>query len=162
MTTKVSQWKLQSGWGLNKRRSVPPFGSTYLGKNFTLYFILLFETNTTARSCTLPFSCSLNTTFETSFFLFSIRCSTACNISFYTMKTNITTCGHQADLPSWAVVSHAKLQPEHLYVTTMAKFSSTEAKIRKKWPSIISRLATAQACGILLTRGCNRNRKNNL
>jgi len=33
---------------------------------------------------TLPFSCSLKMTFDTSFFLLSTRCSTACDVSFYT------------------------------------------------------------------------------
>ena len=46
-----------------------------------------------ADSCelTLPYSCSLKTTLATSFFLFSTRCSTACDVSFYASPFNAET-----------------------------------------------------------------------
>ena len=33
----VSQCKLVSGWGLRKRRSAPPYGPLWLGKDFTFF-----------------------------------------------------------------------------------------------------------------------------
>jgi len=34
----ISQRKLVSGWGLRKRRSAPPYGPLWLGKDFTLLY----------------------------------------------------------------------------------------------------------------------------
>jgi len=37
----ISQCKLVSGWGLRKRRSAPPYGPLWLGKDFTFSFFSL-------------------------------------------------------------------------------------------------------------------------